>query len=96
MMSDVTKALIKARKDANWEVGSHPMSAMSGFNHHAYWEAFLASLRASGWRVVPEEATGKMLSAGEHAWMHRNLRDPDSAPIRDCYRAMLATSEEQG
>lgn len=36
------------------------------------------------------EITPEMMAAGEHAWMHRNLNDPDSHPIRDCYLAMVA------
>jgi hypothetical protein len=43
-----------------------------------------------GWRLVPVEPTEKMMAAGEHAWKHRNLNDPNSHPIRDCYKAMLS------
>jgi hypothetical protein len=37
-----------------------------------------------------------MLGAGEHAWMNRNLRDPKSEPIPDCFTAMIdhALNEE--
>jgi hypothetical protein len=36
------------------------------------------------------EPTREMIEAGERAWMSRNLNDPDSNPIRDCYLAMEA------
>lgn len=36
------------------------------------------------------EVTEAMIEAGEHAWMHRNLRDTASSPLRDAYLAMEA------
>lgn len=50
------------------------------------WEA------ENGWRCVPAVADKAMYGAGEHAWMHRDLNDDDSGPIRDCYRAMVSAS----
>lgn len=40
----------------------------------------------------PVEPTQEMLAAGERAWRNRNLQDPQSEPIRDCYRAMRAAA----
>jgi hypothetical protein len=40
------------------------------------------------------EPTPEMLAAGERAWMGRNLADPKSNPIRDCYLAMVAHRPE--
>lgn len=42
-----------------------------------------------------------VIEAGERAWMNRDLNDPESHPIRDCFRAMLTAfqqenSDEQG
>jgi hypothetical protein len=36
------------------------------------------------------EPTQAMHQAGEKAWMNRNLRDPNSNPLDDCYRAMIS------
>ena len=43
--------------------------------------------------LVPLEPTPEMLAAGERAWMNRDLSDPNSAPIRDCYRAMVLEAQ---
>jgi hypothetical protein len=37
----------------------------------------------------------EMLKAGEHAWMNRDLNDPASHPIRDCFRAMLTAFQQE-
>ena len=42
--------------------------------------------------LVPREPTGAMIAAGEHAWMNRNLADPKSEPLSDCYRAMVSAA----
>ncbi len=36
-----------------------------------------------------------MMEAGEHAWMNRDLNDPASHPIRDCFRAMLTAFQQE-
>jgi hypothetical protein len=48
-------------------------------------QAAIAALSAGS-----PEPTREMIEAGERAWMSRNLNDPDSNPIRDCYLAMEA------
>lgn len=46
----------------------------------------------TGWKLVPVEPTPEMMASGERAWMNRDLSRPDSNPISDCYRAMLASA----
>lgn len=41
------------------------------------------------------EPSEGMLDAGEQAWMCRDLNDPNSHPIRDCFCAMLAQFEKE-
>lgn len=36
-----------------------------------------------------------MIEAGERAWMNRDLNDPESHPIRDCFRAMLTAFQQE-
>jgi hypothetical protein len=57
-------------------------------------DALLAHTAALEQRVRELEAklrkpTKEMLAAGERAWMNRDLGDPESEPIRDCYLAMI-------
>jgi predicted nucleic acid-binding Zn-ribbon protein len=42
------------------------------------------------------EVTDEMLAAGEYAWMHRDLSDPESSPLRDCYQAMFDAALAKG
>jgi len=46
----------------------------------------------AGWVMVPKAPTPEMVAAGEKGWMLRDLTRDDSAPIPDCYRAMLAAA----
>ena len=43
-------------------------------------------------RSAVPEPTAEQMKAGEQAWMNRNLADPESNPIRDCYKAMLTAA----
>jgi hypothetical protein len=65
-------------------------------NHlHTDWQAFLAFLRASGYAVVPREATPAMARAG---WEEAPLLwdEPEEGALSqfsDIWRTMLAASE---
>ena len=55
------------------------------------WEgAARATLRA----MLAHGPTDRMRAAGERAWMHRDLDDDESEPIRDCFFAMLRAELE--
>ena len=41
------------------------------------------------------EPSEGMWDAGEQAWMCCDLNDPDTYPVRDCFRAMLAQFEKE-
>lgn len=75
------------------------MDAMDTYNidepiRHYLARAIRTSDEAAGMVLVPREATENMQQAGEYAWMHRNLNNPNSNPLQDCYRAMLAAATE--
>lgn len=54
---------------------------------------------AEGWKIYVADAhavleairepSAEMLNDGELAWMSRNLADPKSEPMRDCWQAMI-------
>lgn len=36
-----------------------------------------------------------IVMVGIHAWMNRDLNDPDTDPVRDCFRAMLTAFQQE-
>lgn len=36
-----------------------------------------------------------IVMVGIHSWMSRDLNDPDTDPVRDCFRAMLAAFQQE-
>ena len=67
--------------------------------------AYRASLKSSGYRIVPEEATLEMLDCGHRAYMRTQRSGVSGMTIESqtraecareavCWRAMIAASEE--
>lgn len=58
-------------------------------------DAFLASLSAAGYAVVPKEPTSEMCSMGADELPTPTCESTDEEAAAEVYRAMLAASEPQ-
>ena len=59
-----------------------------GESDREQWRAWVRPVVLATLRSLLEPSEG-MVKAGDHGWMNRNLRDPNSEPIGDSFRAMI-------
>ena len=103
-MTDMREAVARAlAKHDRIEICSDASYALSSYGPKA--DAALSLMQPEIDRRVAEERakllerlrepSEGMWDAGEQAWMCCDLNDPDTYPVRDCFRAMLAQFEKE-
>lgn len=65
----------------------------ASYAQSSYRSRAQAAIAAHSAFIREAVARDDVLRAGERAWMNRNLPDPNSNPMGDCFRAMLDQTE---